>query len=79
LNSRPSPRSEPCLHPYSSDGSSELLMLSWSNGTQTATAETNYQVVTSATPHVLTRADRTSTVTVALGDVIEAQLGTGLN
>ena len=54
-------------------------MLSWSNGTQTATAETNYQVVTSATPHVLTRADRTSTVTVALGDVIEAQLGTGLN
>ena len=59
--------------------SAERLALSWSDGNQRDSAETFYQVVTAATTHVLTLADNNSTLTVALGDTIEARLGATLN
>jgi len=59
--------------------STERLVLSWSSGNQSGSAETVYQVVTASGTHVLTLADANSTVSVAAGDTIQLKLGGGFD
>jgi hypothetical protein len=59
--------------------SSERLALNWTSGNESGSVETVYRVVDAAGTHVLTLADSQTTVTVAVGDTIQLQLGSGFD